>query len=282
MKNDNYTTTAYTVSIDLPTSQNDVFNCITDLSKWWPEDFIGEKIELDAEFILKTGEGHISKNRVIEYVPGKKLVWLTTGSERQSDGFDWSGTKFIFELTPRDDQTGLRFTYDGVVLRNEAGKLAQICDMCIKERLYGFVVCYRATIEVTNPRQEIFRRITGDVAKWWGGNDFSGSSTNTNDEFIIHHPGAHYSKQKLVEVIPDKKVVWLVTESKLDWLKRHDEWTGTKMVFEISAGSNSNLLHFTHEGLVPEREGYARCSAGWDMVIKDWLHTLIMHGVGHF
>jgi hypothetical protein len=77
-------------------------------------------------------------------------------------------------------------------------------------------------------------------------------------------------------------VVWLVTDSDLSWLKNREEWTNTKMVFELSAQSHSTLLCFTHEGLVPEKECYARCSEGWDMVIRDWLYTLIMYGQAHF
>src|ERR1044072_5379973 len=115
---------------------------------------------------------------------------------------------------------------------------------------------FTTSIEVTNSPQEIFQRITQDVAKWWGGKDFSGRSTHMNDEFIVDHSGAHYSKQKLIEIIPDKKVVWLVAESKLSWLKNQEEWTDTRMVFEISARPHSYLLHFTHEGLVPEKESY--------------------------
>jgi hypothetical protein len=141
---------------------------------------------------------------------------------------------------------------------------------------------YTATIEVTNPPQEIFQRITRDVAKWWGGKDYSGRSININDEFIVDHPGAHYSKQRLVEVIPGKKVVWLVTESKLSWLKDQEEWTNTKMIFEVKTGNSTCFLHFTHKGLVPEKESYARCSEGWDMVIKDWLYSLIVYGKAHF
>src|SRR5436190_18509351 len=115
-----------------------------------------------------------------------------------------------------------------------------------------------ATIEVAQPAEEVFHAIT-DVTKWWS-NDFEGSSTNLNDEFIINHPGQHYSKQKLVEVIPGKKLVWLVTESKLDWIKNNrEEWTNTKMIFEISTKDDKTILHFTHEGLVPENECYAMC-----------------------
>lgn len=298
MKNLEYQKAEHVVSIDLVRSPEDVFAHLVDLSNWWPEDFAGENVRLGGEFILKIGGEHFSKNRVVEFVPGKRLVWLTTESQRKADGYDWSGTKFIFELTPKSDHTQLTFTYDGVVLENETERLVQVCDMCINDLFYNFLMngsakpalthsetrskSYTAIIEVANSPDEIFERITNDVAKWWGGKDLSGSSTHLNDEFIVDHPGAHYSKQRLVEVIPVKKVVWHVTESKLSWLKDEEEWTNTKMVFEISAKSYSCLLHFTHEGLVPEKECYARCSEGWSMVIKDRLYNLIMYGKAYF
>jgi hypothetical protein len=136
---------------------------------------------------------------------------------------------------------------------------------------------YSATIEVAKSPKHVFNCIN-DVPKWWS-KDFEGHSTKLKDEFIIMHPGAHYSKQKLFEVIPDKKVVWLVTESQLDWIEKNKgEWTNTKMVFEITDEDDKTLLHFTHEGLVPEKECYQRCTQGWDMVIKDWLFNFITDG----
>src|SRR5579863_3002472 len=139
-----------------------------------------------------------------------------------------------------------------------------------------------AAIEVANAPEAVFKSITADVAKWWGGKDLVGNSTTINDEFIILHPGTHYSKQKLVEVIPNRKVVWLVTDSHLHWLTNPDEWTNTKMVFEISNKADRTVLHFTHEGLVPEKKCYEKCSGGWNMVIKEWLFTFITKGKAHF
>ena len=80
---------------------------------------------------------------------------------------------------------------------------------------------YTAIIEVKKSSQEVFNAIN-DVTKWWS-KDFEGKSTKLNDEFIINHPNQHYSKQKLIEVVPGKKVVWHVTESKLDWIKNDKE-----------------------------------------------------------
>jgi len=136
---------------------------------------------------------------------------------------------------------------------------------------------YTATIEVAKSPQDVFNCIK-EVSKWWS-KDFEGGSTNLNDEFIIHHPGRHYSKQKLVEVIPGKKVVWLVIESKLNWIKKDQaEWTNTKMIFEITTKGDKTLLYFTHEGLVPGKECYAMCEQGWNMVIKEWLFNFITDG----
>src|SRR5246127_2923427 len=96
---------------------------------------------------------------------------------------------------------------------------------------------YTATIEVAQSPEVIFSHIN-EVSKWWS-KDFEGSSANLNDEFVICHPGQHYSKQKLVEFIPGKKVVWLVTDSELNWLEKdRAEWTGTRMIFELTTEGN--------------------------------------------
>jgi hypothetical protein len=204
-------------------------------------------------------------------------VWLVTESIRKTDNYEWTGTKMIFELTPGENNTVLRFTYDGVVLENESERLAQICDFVIKENLYNLIENISSTIEVTKSTDNVFNCIK-EVPKWWS-KDFKGSSAKLNDEFVIDHPGQHYSKQKLVEVIPGKKIVWLVTESKLNWLKNDkEEWTNTKMIFEISNKGDKTVLHFTHDGLVPTKECYAMCKKGWDMIIKDWLFHFITFG----
>lgn len=137
---------------------------------------------------------------------------------------------------------------------------------------------FTATIEVAKSAQDVFNAIK-EVPKWWNKEDFEGNSSKLNDEFIINHPNQHYSKQKLIEVVPNKKIVWLVTDSTLHWLlKDKHEWTNTKMIFEITEKDDKTLLLFTHEGLVPEKECYAMCEKGWTMIIKDWLFHYITVG----
>jgi len=127
---------------------------------------------------------------------------------------------------------------------------------------------YTATIAIAHSPRDVFDRLK-KVQTWWSGEDFEGKSATWGDEFTIRHGDLHYSKQKLVEIIPDRKIVWLVTESRLTWLERDQgEWTNTKMVFEIFPKGDMTELTFTHEGLIPEKECYSRCTQGWDTVIK--------------
>ena len=136
---------------------------------------------------------------------------------------------------------------------------------------------YTVAIEVAKAPEEVFNCIE-DISKWWT-KDIEGSSAKLNDEFFIRHGDIHYSKHKVVEVIPYKKIVWLVTDSKLDWLEKNKtEWTNTKMIFEIIPDADKTILHFTHEGLVPGKECYARVEQSWNMVIKDWLFNFITTG----
>ena len=285
MTDKNYKPAKYSVEIELAKSLGEVFDHLIDLSNWWPEDFEGESLKLNGEFIFRTGDSHYSKNRVVEFIPDKRLAWLTTESIRKTDNFEWTGTKMIFELTPRGNHTQLKFTYDGVVLEHESDRLVQICDMTVKEMFYNFIVKgnFTATIAVSKSPQTVFKSITTDVAKWWGGKDLQGKSSNLNDEFIINHPGAHYSKQKLVQVVPGKKIVWLVTDSTMSWLKKDKhEWANTRMIFAISTKGDKTVLHFTHEGLVPEKECYTLCEQGWNTVIKDYLFNWISYDKPHF
>jgi hypothetical protein len=141
---------------------------------------------------------------------------------------------------------------------------------------------YNTSIEVPLPPKAVFAHIN-DVPKWWikevagASTEFEGKSSNLNDEFILRHGDNHYSKHKLIEVIPNKKVVWLVTDSKLNWIKENkQEWTGTKMIFEIVPGEEKTTLIFTHDGLTPQLECYAHCVHFWERVIKNWLYNLMI------
>lgn len=133
------------------------------------------------------------------------------------------------------------------------------------------------TIEFDKSPAEVYAGLR-QAGKWWS-KDFAGQSSELNDQFTIHHPGQHYSKHQVVEMVPDKKIAWLTTDSTLYWLQNQHEWTGTKMIFELTPEGNNTVLHFTHEGLTPGKECYTRCEAGWNMIIRQRLAAFINEGL---
>lgn len=127
--------------------------------------------------------------------------------------------------------------------------------------------------------REVFDAIN-DVRGWWS-TSLEGNSQKLNDVFRYRYKNMHDSRQKLVEVIPDKKVVWKVSDSTLTFVNKKDEWDGTTVQFDITEQDGSTNVVFTHLGLVPAFECFEACSGGWSHYIHNSLVPLINTGKGN-
>ena len=137
---------------------------------------------------------------------------------------------------------------------------------------------YTATITVDKPVHDTFKAIN-NVSKWWT-DDLTGRSQKLNDEFTVQFGDIHKTSQKIIEFVPDRKVVWLVTESRLNFIEDKEEWKNTKISFELSGQDDKTEIHFAHIGLVPEVECFKSCSKGWDYYIKGSLFKFLTEGKG--
>src|SRR2546428_121325 len=86
---------------------------------------------------------------------------------------------------------------------------------------------YSTTFTVDETPEEAFAAIN-NVRDWWSGN-IEGSTNKLGDEWTYRYKDVHYSKQKITELIPGKKVVWLVLDSYLNFIEDKTEWNGTKI-----------------------------------------------------
>ena len=136
---------------------------------------------------------------------------------------------------------------------------------------------FHRTIKVNASAEEAMKKI-GRVNGWWAKN-FNGKAEKLNDKFSVHF-GKTFVDFKISELVPNKKVVWKVTDCNLHWIKNKKEWNGTEVVFEISEKKKGTQIDFTHIGLVPGVECYEDCEVGWDGHITNSLVKFINEGIG--
>ena len=137
---------------------------------------------------------------------------------------------------------------------------------------------FTASFQVDETPKKVFGAII-NVRSWWSV-EIEGSTNKLNDEFNYHYQDVHICRMKLVEVVPNKKVAWKVLSNYFNFTKDKNEWTGDKIIFEITEKNGKTQLHFTHEGLTPEYECYEACYDGWSNYIKKSLYNLITTGKG--
>ena len=119
------------------------------------------------------------------------------------------------------------------------------------------------------------------VGEWWGVT-CSGNSEKQDDKFVVKIGGDSFFNFAVAELIPNKKVVWLVTDCNMPWYFDKKEWKNTKMIFDLSENHEVPTLNFTHEGLTPEVECYKGCEFGWTHWITRSLFSFLTTGKGDF
>lgn len=137
---------------------------------------------------------------------------------------------------------------------------------------------FTTTLLVDQSPADVFRAINNPRA-WWS-ESIDGTTANLNDEWTYRFEDNHRCKMRTTEMIPNKKVVWLVEDNYFKFTKDSSEWTGNKITFEISKQNNKTQLTFTQVGLVPSYECYNACHDAWMGFIHKSLRNLITTGKG--
>lgn len=134
---------------------------------------------------------------------------------------------------------------------------------------------FNATIRVDEPPEAVFDAVL-DVRGWWS-HEITGESAKPGDVFHFSDQGITSSSFRLAEMVPGKRVVWHIDDAYLAFVDDHDEWTGTRIVFDIKSEDEGSTVHFTHEGLLHSVECFTACSRGWG-ICMDSLEQLIASG----
>ncbi len=137
---------------------------------------------------------------------------------------------------------------------------------------------FTTTLLVRQTPGEALNAIT-NLRGWWS-EEIEGDTGKLNEELNYHYEDVHRCKLKLIELVPNQKAVWLVTDNYFNFTKDDTEWKNTRLSFEISNEQGKTQIRFTHIGLGPHYECYEICQDAWTNYIQNSLHKLITTGKG--
>jgi hypothetical protein len=134
------------------------------------------------------------------------------------------------------------------------------------------------TFTVEQSAAEAFAAVC-DPRAWWSG-DIAGRTDVLDAVWSYRVPDIHFSAHRITELVPDRSVAWLVTDSWLSFTEDHAEWTGTTVRFDLTPITGGTEVRFTHLGLSPQIECYGVCRVAWGEYVLGSLQDLIRSGVG--
>ncbi len=300
---------SFTTTLLVDKAPNAVFDAVVNPREWWSQEIDGSTDKLGAEFKYHYQDVHRSTFKITEFVPGRKVVWhvLDNYFNFVKDKSEWIGTDVVFEIARKGDKTEIQFTHKGLVPAYECyGVCSEAWGSYITGSLRDLITTgkgrpnpleevvgkarrmssqdYTTSITVDQSPEEVFDAVN-NVRGWWS-EEIDGTTDKLGADFTFQYkelPDAediHRSTQRITELVPGRKVVWHVLDSRLNFVKDKTEWNGTDIVFGIDRKGDKTELTFTHVGLVPALECYEDCVDGWSFFINDSLRSLITRGKG--
>jgi hypothetical protein len=111
----------FTTTFTVDQSSEDAFAAINNVRSWWSGEIEGSTDELGDEFTYRYEDLHYSKQRIAEFIPSEKVVWLVVDARLNfvEDKREWTGTTITFDVAKKGDHTEVQFTHARLVPENE-------------------------------------------------------------------------------------------------------------------------------------------------------------------
>ncbi|RYG53470.1 MAG: SRPBCC domain-containing protein [Chitinophagaceae bacterium] len=108
---------SFSMGFTVKQSADEVFAAVNNVTGWWTENLEGNSDHLRAEFSVRFGTVHYSRQRITAFEQGKKISWLIIDSKLSfvADQQEWNGTTIHFDIDTIEDKTELRFTHEGLL-----------------------------------------------------------------------------------------------------------------------------------------------------------------------
>lgn len=130
-----------------------------------------------------------------------------------------------------------------------------------------FDIMHRVGIHAS-PRDVYAALVSRDrLADWWTTDTQGRAEIGSVIRFRFGERG--YFDMKVLELVPDKRVVWEVTEGPAEWI-------GTNVIWDLTPFEDGTTIRFKHKGWREQVEFMGHCSTKWAtflMSLKSMLET---------
>jgi hypothetical protein len=136
---------------------------------------------------------------------------------------------------------------------------------------------YQCTVSAKVSAEEAYRKVAR-VAEWWN-RQSTGKAQEVGDTFRVDF-GQTWVDFKVVEAVPNKRIVWQVEDCNLHRLKDQKEWKGTSVIWDLATANGTTMVRMTHAGLTPAVECFEACEAGWNFHVGESFLRLLTEDRG--
>ncbi len=108
---------SFTTGFTVDQTPREAFDAISNVRGWWTEDIDGPTAAPGDEFRYRAEDIHVTRFRVTEAVPGRRVAWrvLENHFDSVEDTTEWADTTVEFDISEKDGRTEVRFTHRGLV-----------------------------------------------------------------------------------------------------------------------------------------------------------------------
>lgn len=106
----------FMITVCVKKTPKEVYDAICQVKNWWIGDVQGDADQVGSHFTYAYKEFHKSTQKVTELIPGKRVVWhVVEGHVSFTENKkEWTGTDLIFEISPKGEETEIKFTHRGL------------------------------------------------------------------------------------------------------------------------------------------------------------------------
>ena len=135
---------------------------------------------------------------------------------------------------------------------------------------------YSTEVEIPSSKHAVFKAISQELGEWWGHQD---RSIEKKDLVFKVSWGEPWYQFMVTDYKENELMIWECIDANqiipgLSGVEK--EWVGTQIHWNLTAISTDNtLLHFKHQGLVPDFLCFDFCSKSWEHFLKERLLTYL-------